>query len=135
MADPKKLGTLRSVLTAFSQQFVAVNEDLEAVSLAKGVMDRKSDLIPRVYCAPEASVKMKCKASLDQSTVSVFGLGKADTKDSELVELEIEMPIRTVPFTPEQMALVEKTTAEEVRKRLAERNLLGGGSLFHPDEV
>ena len=134
MASPKYLGTLRTVLSSISGDLVQVNEDLEAISLARAVQARGTDLIPRVYAIPSAGIKIHCKASMTEGKVKMFGLG-GSSGEEQMVDITIDMPITCIPPTADQIQLIQRTTEEQIRAKLAERGLRGKatGSTFVPD--
>ena len=134
MARAKYLGTLRKVLSSISGDLVQVNEDLEALSYARAVLAGGRDLVPRIYTIPTANIKIHCQATLSQGKVKMFGL-KGSSETQELVDIEVEMPLNSIPPTAEQIQLIQETAEADIRGKLAARGLRGEltGSTFVPD--
>jgi len=134
VAEPKYLGEFRNVMTYLMQEIFKTNEDAEVLSLARAVLHKNADLIPRIYAIPDASIQLKCKASIMEGKVKLFGLGGADMSE-EMMEVTINVPIHVVPPTSDQQKIIAEMTEEEVRKRLIERGLKdpGTGSVFVAD--
>jgi len=134
MAKSKYLGTLREMISSIAGDIVQVNEDLEVISLSRAVKAGKFDLIPRIYAIPEAELKVTCKATLKAGKVKMFGLGGSSDQE-EMIEITVNIPLRVIPPTADQVQIIVDTTEEDVRRKLAERQLRGelNGSTFVPD--
>jgi len=134
MTEPKYLGSMREVISTIAGDVVQVNEDLEVISLARAVLHRGADLIPRIYAIPDANVKITCKASISEGKVKLFGFGGSD-KQEDMVEITLDLPLHVIPPSVEQLDAISKMTEEEINRRLAERGLRGKstGSVFVPD--
>lgn len=135
MAKPKYWGTVRKVLTGLSNQFISVNEDMEALSVARareGVL--RGDLFPRAYTFPEMEVNIRCRATMKEGKVKLLGLGGSEGEE-DMVEITIRAPFTTTRLTADQLEEMIKMNEEEAEKKLAERGITSTGSgFFIPDE-
>ena len=136
MSTPKYWGTIRKVLTGLSNQFISVNEDMEAISvhrLKQGLA--KGDLHPRVYTFPEMEVNIECRASMNEGKVKLLGL-KGSESEEDMVSITIRAPFVTSRLNSDQLETIIRMNEDEVEKLLEDRGIeAGGGSTFFiPDE-
>ena len=133
MATPRYWGTIRKVLTSLSNQFISTNEDMEVLSQERarlGVL--RGDFYPRGYTFPEMEVTIRCKATMKEGKVRLFGKNEEETDE---VDITIRAPFVATPLTQHQLEVIIAMNEQEARDKLKKRGITKVGSeFFVPDE-
>lgn len=136
MAKPKIWGSIRKVLLDLASDFVEVNEDLEAVTIAKAkaALARGGDLYPRGYHVPEAELTLKCLATRREGKVKLLGFGGSESEEGAM-EVTIRAPFVTRPLNHDEIQKIADMEEKRINAELEARGIEGvGGDYFIPDE-
>lgn len=133
MVKPKFFGSVRKVILDIAADFVEANADLEAVSFADAKRATKvGDFTPLQFICPQMDLTLRCKATVTEGKVKLFGLTVEGVEDS--MEIEIKAPIIARPLNTDQLELIAASTEELIVKKLRERGIEGvSGDYFIPD--
>ena len=136
MAKPKYWGTIRKVLTSLSNQFISINEDLEAVSFERARTGYlRGDFYPRGYTLPEMEVNIECLAAMREGKVKLLGFGGSESEE-ESVRITIRAPFSTTRLTTAQLEQIIATTEADAMTKLDVRGIVksSDGVFIVPDE-
>jgi len=136
VATPKYWGTVRKVLTSLSNQFISINEDLEAVSFERARTGYfNGDFYPRGYTLPEMEVNIECRAMMTGGKVKLLGFGGAESEE-EVVKITIRAPFSTTRLTTNQLEQIVRATEDEIKAKLDGRGIIKSeaGEFFIPDK-
>lgn len=129
-------GGIRKVLLDLASDFVEVNEDLEAVTIAKAkaALGKGGDLYPRGYHVPEVELNIRCLATRKDGKVKLLGFGGAESQENT-IEVQIRAPFATRPLNQDEIARIADMEEARISKELEDRGIQGvGGDYFIPDD-